>query len=421
MTLFDFINESPTPYHAVWNIAELLKAKGISKLDEKEKWIIEPGNSYYITRNDSSIIAIDVPKEPTGGFMITASHSDSPAFRLKTNPEMKVGEAYLKLNCEPYGGLIAYGWFDRPLSIAGRVIVRTPNGQERKLVDIDRDILLIPSLAIHMNRKVNDGIKIDMQKDMLPIWTTDTEARLVDLIADSIGVEAKDILSSDLIVYVRNTGFSWGLNKEFISSPRLDDLECAYASTKAFAENHPREHINVLCVFDNEEVGSLTRQGASSTFLKDTLKRVSLALGDSEEDFMIRIAKSYMISADNAHAMHPNSPEASDPVNAPKLNKGIVIKHAANAKYCSDGVSTAAFAGMCQEIGVPVQHYHNKSGEPGGSTLGNLSNGQISLESVDIGLPQLAMHAPVETAGREDIEFLVRALDYYYEMGITVM
>lgn len=421
MTLFDFINDSPTPYHAVWNIAELLTAKGVSKLNEKEKWVIEAGKSYYITRNDSSIIAIDIPKNPAGGFMITASHSDSPAFKLKANPEMKVSEAYLKLNCEPYGGLIGYSWFDRPLSIAGRVIIRGENGHVKKLVNIDRDVLLIPSLAIHMNRKVNEGIKLDMQKDMLPLWTTDSDAKLMDLIADSIGVESKDILSSDLTVYVRDESFSWGLNREFISAPRLDDLECAYATTKAFAENHPKEHINVLCVFDNEEVGSLTRQGAASTFLKDVLKRISLSLGDSEEEFMIRIAKSYMISADNAHAMHPNSPETSDPINVPKLNKGIVIKHAANAKYCSDGASSAAFAGMCQEIGVPVQHFYNKSGEAGGSTLGNLCNGQISLEAVDIGLPQLAMHSAVETAGHEDIEFLVRALEYFYEQGINVL
>ena len=426
--LFDgfssYIEASPTAFHAVECVKQTLEAAGSIELKENEKWTLERGKSYFVIRNDSALIAFEIPKGDgeTGGYRIAAVHSDSPCFRIKHSPEIRT-DKYVKLNTEPYGGLIAYGWFDRPLSVAGRIIYSRDGQLCSKLVSIDKDLLVIPSLAIHMSRQVNDGIKIDMQKDMLPLLSCDEKVELMELVAQSAGVDVKEIVDADLCVCVREKVRTAGAKDEFILAPRIDDLMCVYGclqgylramDSNAASMNQNAASRNVLAIFDNEEVGSSTNQGADSDFLRSTLERISLALGENAETYRMLLAGSFMVSADNAHASHPNYPEKENPGESPVINGGVVIKHAANQKYCTDAMSSAFFTQVCQRAGVPVQHFYNRSGQPGGSTLGNISTSQVSVRGLDIGMAQLAMHAPVELAGAKDIEYLVRAMCEYF-------
>lgn len=414
--LLEFIEKSPSCFHAVANMKGILAAEGFRELREDEKWEIEKGGRYFVTRNNSSIIAFTIPEKGIEGCRIMASHSDSPSFKIKENPEMEVDKKYVKLNVERYGGMICAPWFDRPLSVAGRVVVKENGEFAEKLVDVDRDLLMIPNLAIHMNREVNDGYKYNAQVDMLPLYGgISAKGTFMKTIAEAAGVKEEAILGHDLFLYNRVPGTVWGAEGEFVSSSRLDDLQCAFSSLQGFLRGKKEEYVAVHCVLDNEEVGSGTKQGAASTFLYDTLVRVNECMGLSYEEYLRSLAKSFMISADNAHAVHPNHKEVADPVNRPYMNEGIVIKHSANQKYCTDAVSAAMFKDLCKEADVPYQNFTNRSDILGGSTLGNISNTKVALNAVDIGLPQLAMHSPYETAGVKDTWYLVQAAEKFFK------
>lgn len=408
--LIQFIEKSPTCFQAVATMKEILEQEGYSELKERDKWSLEKGGHYFVTRNDSALIAFAIPQEGLKGFRIMASHSDSPSFKIKDNPEMAVENKYVKLNVERYGGMLCAPWFDRPLSVAGRVVVKENDTFVTKLVDVDRDLLMIPNLAIHMSRQANEGYQYSAQKDMLPLYgEIAAKDTFMETIAQAAGVKAEDILGHDLFLYNRQKGCIWGAQEEFLSIGRLDDLQCAFASLKGFLGGEKKEYAALHCVLDNEEVGSSTKQGAASTFLYDVLVRMVRGLGMDYEDYLRALADSFMISADNGHALHPNYTEKADPVNRPVLNQGIVIKYSGNQKYCTDAVSAAMFKDLCSQAEVPYQTFTNNSDIPGGSTLGNISNTKVALNSVDIGLPQLAMHSPYETVGVKDTYYLVEA------------
>lgn len=410
--LLDFIEKSPTAFQAVDEMQKRLTENGFEVLSEKEYWKLIPGGKYLVTRNNSALIAFCIPEKESRVFHIMASHSDSPSFKIKENPEIKVDNSYVKLNVEKYGGMLMAPWFDRPLSVAGRVIIRRNGGLKEKLINIKRDLVMIPNLAIHMNREANNGVSYNPQKDLQPLFAVgNTDRTLLEIIAEQTGVKKEDIISHDLFLYNRMPGTIWGADKEFVSSARLDDLQCAFASMEGLIRAQNHESIAVHCVMDNEEVGSGTKQGAASTFLKDTLLRINMGLGRTYEEYLMTLAGSFMVSADNAHALHPNYTDKTDPTNHPVLNKGIVIKFNANQKYCTDAVSAAIFKELCTKAGVPYQTFVNRSDIAGGSTLGNISNTQVPMNTVDIGLPQLAMHSPYETAGVKDTEYLVRAAE----------
>ena len=410
--LLDFIEKSPTAFQAVDEMQKRLTENGFEVLSEKEYWRLIPGGKYLVTRNNSALIAFCIPEKESRVFHIMASHSDSPSFKIKENPEIKVDNSYVKLNVEKYGGMLMAPWFDRPLSVAGRVIIRRNGGLKEKLINIKRDLVMIPNLAIHMNREANNGVSYNPQKDLQPLFAVgNTDRTLLEIIAEQTGVKKEDIISHDLFLYNRMPGTIWGADKEFVSSARLDDLQCAFASMEGLLRAQNHESIAVHCVMDNEEVGSGTKQGAASTFLKDTLLRINMGLGRTYEEYLMTLAGSFMVSADNAHALHPNYTDKTDPTNHPVLNKGIVIKFNANQKYCTDAVSAAIFKELCTKAGVPYQTFVNRSDIAGGSTLGNISNTQVPMNTVDIGLPQLALHSPYETAGVKDTEYLVRAAE----------
>ena len=413
--LLDFIMRCKSPFHVVKEASDLLNENGYTKLEETKEWSLVPGGKYYVTRNDSSIIAFVMPEKEFSGYRIMASHSDSPTFKIKENPEMQVDKKYVKLNVERYGGMICSPWFDRPLSVAGRIIVKENDEFVTKLVDVDRDLLMLPNLAIHMNREVNDGYKYNAQKDMLPLYgDIASKDTFMKTIAETAGVKENDILAHDLFLYSRIKGTIWGANEEFLSSSRLDDLQCAFASLKGFLQGEKKAHLAVHCVLDNEEVSSGTKPGAASTFLYDVLVRINECMGYSYENYVRNLAKSFMLSADNAHAVHPNYSDVADPVNRPYLNEGIVIKYSANQKYCTDAVSAAMFKDICKKADVPYQVFTNRSDILGGSTLGNISTTKVALNAVDIGLPQLAMHSPYETAGIKDTWYLIQAAGKFF-------
>ena len=326
--LIDFIKNSPTAFHAIDNISKRLKENGYEELLEGRRWNIKAGGKYFVTRNNSSIIALNIgTKLDNYSFNVAASHSDSPTFKIKENAEIEVRGKYTKLNTEGYGGMLCSTWFDRPLSIAGRVLVKEDDTYVTKLVDIDRDLVMIPNVAIHMNRKINDGYAYNKQVDMLPLFGG-SESKPGDfnkLIANQLGVEEENIYGSDLYLYNRMAPSIWGDNEEFISSPKLDDLQCAFTSLEGFLKGSNEQSINVFACFDNEEVGSGTKQGAESTFLADVLQRVNTGLGKEQEDYYRALASSFMLSADNAHAVHPNHPEKTDVNNCVYMNEGIVV------------------------------------------------------------------------------------------------
>lgn len=420
--MLKFIDASPTCYHVINNMEKRLEAEGYTKLRESEDWKIKAGGKYYVNRNGSSIISFQIPKKDFKGFLMTASHSDSPSFKIKENPEMPEGGMYVKLNVEGYGGMLDGPWFDRPLSIAGRVFVKDDdNNISMKLVNIDRDLVMMPSLAIHMNREANSGYKFNAQKDMQPIFgDIASKGTYNKTVAKAAGVKESDVIGSDLFLYNRVKPTVWGAGKEYISSSRLDDQECVYTTFEAFLNSASSSHVLMHCVFDNEEVGSGTKQGAASTFLKDTLERICDGCGRTRQQYHTALARSFMLSADNAHAMHPNHGDKADPVNRPCMNKGIVIKFNANQKYTTDGASEAMLRMVLDRAKVPYQMFTNRSDMPGGSTLGNISNTQVALNTVDIGLAQLAMHSPYETAGSKDPKYMAEGVKAFYESNIDI-
>lgn len=417
--LFSFIEQSPTAFHAVHTMAEALQADGYSRLLESEPWQFVKGGKYFTVRGGSALVAFRIPDKECIGFQIMASHCDSPMFKIKENPEMEAGNHYVRLNVEKYGGMLCAPWFDRPLSVAGRLVIRTENGIETRLCDAGRDLVMLPNLAIHMNRQVNEGQKYQIQKELLPLYGDErAKGCFLTQMAECAGVCEKDIVSHDLYVYSRMPGTVWGANREYMSAGRLDDLQCAFASLKGFLSSRTGSSIPVHCVFDNEEVGSSTIRGAASTFLRDTLIRICDSLGLGMTRYRRMLASGFMVSADNAHAVHPNYPEKACPTNRPYMNRGIVIKYSANQRYTTEGISTALFREICAYANAPVQTFVNHSDVPGGSTLGNISGNQVALHTVDIGLAQLAMHSPYETAGVEDTDTLIRAARCFFESSI---
>ena len=512
--LLQFIHENPDSYHVIEAQKRILKEHGYVELSESSVWELIPGGKYYVTRNDAAIAAFRIPHGCPGGFMIMATHADSPALKVKKNPEMTADDAVVKLNVETYGGLLMAQWLDRPLSISGRVVVKTKaessgchNGDanlakaeasgchdtadnkavtgndakhgavavavdpgqiiESRLINIDRDLLVIPGLAIHMNREANKGYSFNAQKDLLPLYGEKDGLSFAELIAEAAGVSKEDVLDYDLFVYNRQPGCVVGAEEEFLMSPRLDDAQCVFASLTGFLESEvdsrtcngvsekksevdtgindmvsekkdevdagicdfsggmvgsaETRSIPVHVVFDNEEVGSSTRQGAASTFLADTLERIneSLARTSVRSAYLRRLSESFMLSADNAHAIHPNHPDKCDPVNHPHLNGGVVLKYSANQKYTTDAVSGAIVRVLAERAGIGLQEFHNRSDLPGGSTLGNLSGNQVAVCTADVGIAQLAMHSPCETCGARDTADMVALAKELYMSSMS--
>lgn len=420
-SFLSFVKQSPTAFQAVAALRARLEEAGFVPLNEAAAWNIAPGGRYFVTRNGSALIAFAVPAEGARPFQMVASHSDSPMFKLKPLCE-DAAAGCTRLNVERYGGTIYSTWFDRPLGIAGRVLVWEGGRLLSRLVDLGRDAALIPNMPIHFNREVNDGYKYNPQVDLLPVYGLGGQTgRLMEEVARKLNVRREAIAGADLFVYNRMEGTVWGPENELFSCPRIDDLECAFASVEAFAQSTARGHINLCAVLDNEEVGSGTKQGADSTFLSDVCHRVCASLGATDAQTRALIAASFLVSADNAHALHPNHPEKYDAQNRTQLNGGVVIKHNANQSYATDGVSAAIFSSLCAEAGVPVQHFANRSDVPGGSTLGHIANAHVSMNTVDIGLAQWAMHSAYETAGVKDLRYLADALRMFYQTTVRFL
>ncbi len=417
--LLDFLDASPSCYHAVDNLTRRLEAEGYERLREVEPWTLRTGGKYYVVRGDSSLAAFRVPGGVPAGFMLAAAHSDSPTYKVREEAEVLSAGNCVRLAVEPYGGMIARSWLDRPLSVAGRLVVRRAGGIATHLVNVDRDLLVIPSVAIHLDREVNQGTALKANTDLLPLLGCGTErGRFRALLAEAAGVPEEDILSTELFLYPRAAAVLLGAEGEFVASPRLDDLQCVFGCLEGFLAAKEGGSVPVLCVFNNEEVGSGTRQGADSTFLTDVLERISTALG---RDWRLMAVNSFLVSADNAHAVHPAHPELSDGAERPVLNGGVVLKYNAGQKYTTDAVSGAVFREVCRAAGVPVQRYSNRADLPGGSTLGNISSAHLSIPSVDIGLPQLAMHAAYEVAGSRDTALLARAMAEYFSRSFRYL
>ncbi len=424
--LFDFIEACPSAFHTAAEISRRLDAAGFVRLAEADAWDVAPGSRCYVVRNGSSVIAFKVGARASGAdalrFQLTASHGDSPAFKVKEVAELDGAEGSLRLNVEAYGGMIDHTWFDRPLSVAGRVLVRTGSRVESRLAALDRDVALIPSLAVHLDRDVNKGFAPNRAVDLCPLFSAGELSRgaFGRMVAHAVGAAPEDVLGRDLFLYSRQRGCVWGEAGEFVSAPKLDDLMCAYAALEAFLAAENDAAVSVYCCFDNEEVGSNTKQGVMSTFLPDVLARVAAKLGAQGEGYRRALSRSMLVSCDNAHAVHPNRPERYDDANRVRLNGGIVVKEAANQHYCTDAFSRAVFSAVCERAGVPVQAFANRSDQAGGSTLGNLSNIQASMHAVDVGCPQLAMHSAFETAGTHDVGHARRALQAFYETDLRI-
>ena len=413
--ILSLLSKSHSVYHAVANMEEELKAAGYAQLEETKPFELQKGGKYYVKRNGSSIIAFAIPKQGFDGFNLVATHNDSPSFALKPNPII-VRDGVTQFNVEPYGGMILYTWLDRPLSFAGRVYSKAGEEIKETLVDIDEDILVIPSLAIHMNRDVNHGYDWNAAKDMVPLWLDSAfEGDFATYLKEKCGIEG-EILSHDLFLYVREQPRLVGEKKDLLLSPRLDDLSSAYASLLAFLSCPEKEQgkMPVFASFDNEEVGSLTAQGAFSDFLRVTLRRVAAALGFGENQFHAALANSMMLSADNAHANHPNHLDKVDATTSVHLNGGIVLKHNAEQKYTTSGASGAYVKALALGLNQPIQEFTNRSDMRGGSTLGNLSNAEVSFLAADIGIAQLAMHSAVELCGVDDLQRMVDLLAAHY-------
>lgn len=422
--LMQFLDNSITSYHAVKEVQKELEQAGFTELSEKKLWKLEPGASYYVIRNDSSLIAFQLPSckaTDVKGFHIYAAHTDSPSFKIKENPEMEKEGAYVVLNTEKYGGMILSTWLDRPLTIAGRVCLAKDGEIVSYPVRLAENLCMIPNLAIHMNRDMNDGVKLNPQIDMLPLISMQQQKKTIKALAaetlsEALGerIEEKDILGSDLYLENCEKAALAGAEREFIMAPRYDDLACVYGGLEGMLAAEASQYINMLAFFDNEEVGSLTRQGADSTFLRDTLANIGAGLSVSSAVLRSWTAGSFLLSADNAHACHPNQGGKADPTNKPFLNGGIVLKHHGSQKYATDGYSAAFVKLLGKRSEVPLQTYANRSDIAGGSTLGNLAMAQVSMPAADIGLPQLAMHSAYETAGTKDMEYLIRLVKEFF-------
>ncbi|MCR5279696.1 MAG: M18 family aminopeptidase [Lachnospiraceae bacterium] len=415
-SLLKFIDHNPTAFHVVANVKDTLSKAGYAEVKESEDWKLKAGSKAFVTRNSSSLIAFSLPKGKTvKGFRIFSAHTDSPSFRVKENPELEFSE-YLRLNVEKYGGMIVSSWLDRPLSIAGRVLFEGAKGIEEKLVNIDRDLLVIPNVAIHMNSDINKGYQYGIQNDIPPLFAQGKKGSFVKLLAKETGIKADKILGSDLFLYPRQKGFVFGAGKEFAASPRFDDQACVYAGMRGLLESEKGTYVNVLALFDNEEVGSGTKQGADSTFLEDTLYRICDALNMSRTDYLKAQSDSFALSADNAHGVHPSMSGKADPVNRPILNKGVVLKFNGNQKYATDASAAAFVRSIAKKANVALQDYANNSDIPGGSTLGNISTAHVSIRTADIGLAQLSMHSACETMGTKDIDGMIALATAFYNM-----
>lgn len=415
----EFLNSSTNAYEACASLKKMLLNEGYIELNEYNKWNIELGKNYFTTRNNSSIIAFQIPSNLSDvSFNISASHTDSPTFKIKPFNDIIVANKYHMLNTEVYGGPIYSSFFDRPLSISGRMFVKDDNKIKEVSVNFDRDLLVIPNECIHFNRTVNDGKSYNPQIDLLPLLGSNKT--LVDLIEKDYSVKKEDILSFDLTLYSRFRGSKFGAESEYFMAPQIDDLESDYACFKGFIQAKPNKSINICVAFDNEEVGSETKQGAESTFLSDTINRLSKSLNLTDEDIKIALSKSLMVSCDNAHAVHPNDLAKTDSLNKVFMNEGIVIKHNANQHYATDGSSDAIFKYILDKAKVSHQDFTNRSDVRGGGTLGAISTTQVSIKTVDIGLAQLAMHSCVETAGCKDLDYLISGMEAFYNSHITI-
>ena len=409
-----FLNQSVSPYHAVKQVKEALKVAGFQSLEEENLWQLEPGKNYYVTRNESSLLAFSMPKEKPLYYHLCASHSDFPTFRIKK--AKKKDAFYAKAEIEGYGGMIHTSWFDRPLGLAGRVIKKTKEGIFSVLIAPDKNVFVIPNLSIHFNREINNGFAYNPQTDMAPLMGLDQELSIKKLCAEAAGVAEEEILGSDLYVYNRDKGRIMGADDSLIGSPRLDDLQCAYATLHGFLASKPEEFISVYALFDNEEVGSGTKQGADSTFLEEFLEIVLENVYPDKNRLWKRsfYQNSFLLSADNGHAVHPNHPEKTDSTNRPYLNGGVVLKYNGSQKYTTDGYSAAIVRQICNTWEIPLQTFANRSDIAGGSTLGNISTAHVSIPSADVGLAQLAMHSAFETAGVKDTEALAQLAEHLF-------
>ena len=423
--LLDFIYESPTAFQAVNTVKGMLSKNGFQELKEESQWNLEKGSKYFVTKNDSAIAAFVVGKGNVEeqGFKIIGAHTDSPSFRIKPAPEITSEDNYVKLNTEVYGGPILNTWLDRPLAVAGRVTLRSENilFPETRLVNINKPILIIPNLAIHMNREVNKGVELNPQKDMLPMMAHVNKSLekgnyLLQAIAEELSVSSEMIIDFDLFLYEYEKGSIIGLHNEFISSGRLDDLSMVHAAIEALIRVEPVAATNVMMAFDNEEVGSRTKQGGDSQFLSNVLERIVISQGKGREDFCRALARSFMISADLAHAVHPNCGDKHDPVNRPFLNKGPVIKISANQSYTTDSNSDAVYEEICKKANVPVQKFVNRSDLKGGSTIGPISASHLDIRSVDMGSPILGMHSIRELGGVLDHTFVMKSFEEFYKL-----
>ncbi|GKX67850.1 M18 family aminopeptidase [Inconstantimicrobium mannanitabidum] len=425
LELIDFIYDSPTAFHAVKSVKSLIEKEGFRELKSDERWNLEQEGKYYVTTNDSAIVAFVVGKElpQQAGFKLIGAHTDAPTFRIKPKPEMVAEGKYLKLNTEVYPSPILTTWFDRPLSIAGRVTLRSDDilNPRTELLNVKRPIMIIPNLAIHMNRDVNNGVKINRQEDTLPLVglindNLEKENFLINLIAKELKVNKEDVLDFDLYLYEFEKGSVIGVNEEFISSSRIDDLEMVHAGIKALISSKVNKATNVMVCFDNEEVGSSTKQGANSEFLAQLLERIVLVLGGDREDYFRALKKSFIISADVAHAVHPNAGSKHDPVLRPMINAGPVIKIAASQSYTSDADSSAVYEEICRKAGVPCQKFANRSDSAGGSTIGPISARHLHIRSVDVGTALLAMHSVRELCGVSDHYYTTKSFEEYFNL-----
>lgn len=423
--LIDFIYDSPSAFHAVNSVREILINNGFKELNEEQQWNLAKGEKYFVSKNQSAITAFVVGNGEVEqhGFKIVGAHTDSPTFRVKPNAEIVSEGAYVRLNTEVYGGPILNTWMDRPLSIAGRVALRSENPMKpiTKLINIKRPILIIPNLAIHMNRDVNQGVALNRQSDMLPLISLINDELekgnyLVSEMAKELNVNIKDIIDFDLFLYEFEKGCIFGLNNEFISSGRLDDLTMVHAGLKSIVDAKPGLSTNVLVCFDNEEVGSSTKQGANSPMLSSTLERIVICLGKGREEYFRALANSFIISCDSAHAVHPSRGEKADPVNRPIINNGPVIKISASQSYTSDSVSSSIYEQICKKAQVPVQKFVNRSDERGGSTIGPINSTHINIKSVDMGTALLAMHSIRETGGVKDHSYTIESFKEFYNL-----
>lgn len=420
----EYLKTATTPVQAVDTSIISLVAAGFRELKLDEDWLLEEGGKYYLNPFSTTLIAFTVGKSKMiqEGFRIISSHTDCPTFKVKPSPEM-TSDGYIKLNTEVYGGPILNTWLDRMLSLAGRVVIRTENvmSPEVRKVDFARPLMCIPNMAIHFNREVNQGVKLNPQVDLLPIIGQVTEGFekenfLIDLLAEEIGVEASAILDFDLYVYLKEEAQRYGIHEEFLLAPRIDNLSMVYASVEALIQGVHKEGVNIIACFDNEEVGSVSKQGGDSQLLAIVAERISIALNKTNTQFYRMLARSFIISADGAHAVHPNGGDKSDPTNRPQMNKGIVIKLTANQSYTSESESIGAFIQLCDKAKVPYQRFVNRSDSPGGRTLGPLMTKYMPISAVDVGIPMLAMHSAKETMGTKDLEDSVKLFTTFFSL-----